>query len=204
MMTADTVSGPSATIASTQLAGAALHQLLVGPLARGRGTGTAARSWRSPARAGPRTARPCAAARRRRRCRWCRRGSRPRARSPCAWSACPTRASSGGPSAWRARWLLGAADREERILEIARRQRGELRRQPRRRPVRELPRRRIVGQAHRLLGDRLGDLARRPWPTLTTARPAKPSSSFLPRSVHTHTPSARSITSSSSASQAWS
>src|SRR2546425_6587214 len=44
----------------------------------------------------------------------------------------------------------------------------------------------------------------RPWPTFTTARPAKPSRSFLPRSVQTQTPSARSITSSSSASQGWS
>src|SRR5258705_18185 len=47
-------------------------------------------------------------------------------------------------------------------------------------------------------------ISRRPWPTFTTARPAKPSSSFLPRSVQTHTPSARSITSSSSASHGWS
>src|SRR3989454_9986133 len=47
-------------------------------------------------------------------------------------------------------------------------------------------------------------ISRRPWPAFTTARPAKPSSSFLPRSVHTHTPSARSITSSSSGSHGWS
>src|SRR2546427_12817339 len=47
-------------------------------------------------------------------------------------------------------------------------------------------------------------ISRRPWPTFTTARPAKPSSSFLPRSVHTHTPSARSMTSSSSGSHGWS
>src|SRR3989442_10832995 len=44
----------------------------------------------------------------------------------------------------------------------------------------------------------------RPGPTFPTARPAKPSRSFLPRSVQTQTPSARSITSSSSASQGWS
>src|SRR5882672_11472567 len=47
-------------------------------------------------------------------------------------------------------------------------------------------------------------ISRRPWPTFTTARPAKPSSSFLPRSVQTHTPSARSISRSSSASHGWS
>src|SRR3989442_11620789 len=47
-------------------------------------------------------------------------------------------------------------------------------------------------------------ISRRPWPTFTTARPAKPSISFLPCSVHTHTPSARSMTSSSSESHGWS
>src|SRR5262249_4078548 len=47
-------------------------------------------------------------------------------------------------------------------------------------------------------------ISRRPWPTLTTARPAKPSISFLPLSVHTHTPSARSMTRSPSGSHGWS
>ena len=53
---------------------------------------------------------------------------------------------------------LGPAHGEERVVEIARRQRGELGRQLRRRPVRELARRRVVGEAHGLLGDGLGDL----------------------------------------------
>jgi hypothetical protein len=53
---------------------------------------------------------------------------------------------------------LGSADREERVVEIARRERRELGRQLGGRPVRELASRRIVRQPHRLLGDRLGDL----------------------------------------------
>ncbi len=54
---------------------------------------------------------------------------------------------------------LGPADREKRIVEIARRKLGDLGRQLGRGPVRELARGRIVGEAHRLLGDGLGDLA---------------------------------------------
>src|SRR5205807_8242754 len=53
---------------------------------------------------------------------------------------------------------LGAADGEERIVEIARREGGELRGQLRSGSIRELASRRIVGQAYGLLGDRLGNL----------------------------------------------
>src|SRR5262249_21072348 len=53
---------------------------------------------------------------------------------------------------------LGAADREERVVEIARREAGDLGGQLGGGTIRELASRRIVGQAHGLLGDRLGDL----------------------------------------------
>src|SRR6185295_4723307 len=46
-------------------------------------------------------------------------------------------------------------------------------------------------------------ISRRPWPILTTASPAKPSISLWPFSVHTQTPSAWSMTSSSSESVGW-
>ena len=53
---------------------------------------------------------------------------------------------------------LGPADREERVVQIARGEAGELGGQLRGRAVRELASRRVVGQAHGLLGDRFGDL----------------------------------------------
>ena len=53
---------------------------------------------------------------------------------------------------------LGAAHREHRVAEVARRQRRELGGELGGRAIRELARRRVVGEAHRLLGDGLGDL----------------------------------------------
>jgi hypothetical protein len=53
---------------------------------------------------------------------------------------------------------LGAADGEHGDVEIARRERGELGGELGGRPIRELARGGVVGQTHRLLGDRLGDL----------------------------------------------
>src|SRR5262249_31508651 len=54
---------------------------------------------------------------------------------------------------------LGAAHREHRVREVAGSEGGELRRQLGGGRVRELARGGIVGEAHRLLGDGLGDLA---------------------------------------------
>ncbi len=54
---------------------------------------------------------------------------------------------------------LGAAHREHGVGEVAGGQGGELLGQLGRGAVRELPRGRVVGQAHGLLGDGLGDLA---------------------------------------------